>query len=230
MIDIHSHLLPFVDDGSNSEETSLLLLKNAQDIGVTDVILTPHYKTGFKKTPEELKEVFSSFVKKKNERNINVNLYLGNEIHYSKNTRKALKDNTVLSLNGTKYVLIEFEYFKPVDVTEVVYGLLLDGYIPIVAHVERYAYISIGDIIEIKNMGGLIQVNANSFVGDSKRRLKKRVKKLFKLSLVDFVASDEHAKRKNCLSLAREFVVKKYGNDIANKIFVENAKKIIGQA
>ena len=230
MIDIHSHLLPLVDDGSKDEEISLNRLIEAEKFGVTDVILTPHYKTDFKKTPEELREVFLGFNEKKNARNINVNLYLGNEIHYKKSTRNTLKEGLVLTLNGTKYVLIEFEYFKPTDVTEVVYGLLLDGYIPIVAHVERYAYVTNADIMEIKNMGGLIQVNAGSFVGDCKRRLKRRVKKLFKLSLIDFVASDEHASRQNYLSQARDFVVKKFGENVANKVFIENAKKIIGQA
>ena len=230
MIDIHSHLLPFVDDGSNNEETSLLRLLEAEKRGVTDVILTPHYKTGYNQTPEELKEIFSRFNDKKNARNININLYLGNEIYYKKSTRKTLKENEVLTLNGTKYVLVEFEYFKPTDVTEVIYGLLLDGYIPIVAHIERYAYVSNADIMEIKSMGGLVQVNAGSIVGDCKRRLKRRVKKLFKLSLVDFVASDEHAFRNNYLSLAKDFITKKFGKEVADKVFVENAKKIVGQA
>jgi protein-tyrosine phosphatase len=230
MIDVHSHLLPLVDDGSDSEELSLYLLKQAGLFGVTDMILTPHYKEGFKTSPEELKEIFSKFNQKKNEQGINVNLYLGNEIHYGKNTRKHLKDCSVLTLNGTKYVLVEFDYFKPIDATEVVYALIYDGFIPIVAHVERYVYISISDVLEIKSMGGLIQVNAGSLVGDVKGRLKRRVKKLIKLSLVDFIASDAHASRHNYLKSAYDYVNKKFGNETANKLFIENAKKIIGQA
>jgi protein-tyrosine phosphatase len=127
-------------------------------------------------------------------------------------------------------VLVEFDYFKPIDATEVVYALIYDGFIPIVAHVERYVYISISDVLEIKSMGGLIQVNAGSLVGDVKGRLKRRVKKLIKLSLVDFIASDAHASRHNYLKSAYDYVNKKFGNETANKLFIENAKKIIGQA
>ncbi len=230
MIDIHSHLLPLVDDGSESVETSLALLKYAEGTGVTDIILTPHFKTPYKKTPQELKEIFLEFNKRKDLENINVNLYLGNEVHYSKNTRKTLRENGALSLNGTNYVLIEFDYFNQTDVTEAVYGLIRDGYTPIVAHVERYSYVTLNDIIEIKEMGGLIQINASSLVGEVKGRTKKLIKKLFKLSLVDFVSSDAHANRKNYLALSYAYVLKKYGKEVANKVFVDNAKKIIGQA
>ncbi len=230
MIDIHSHILPFVDDGSESVETSLGLLKKAEDTGVTDIILTPHYKFSYKKSPEEIKAVFLELENKKKEANIGVNLYLGNEIHYSKNTRKILSENGVLTLNGTKYVLIEFDYFNQSDITEAVYGLIRDGFVPIVAHVERYAYVSIADILEIKEMGGLIQVNAGSLVGDCRRKIKKLVKKLFKLSLVDFISSDEHASRKNYFADARAYVTKKFGKEVSDKVFILNAKKIIGQA
>ena len=230
MIDIHSHILPFVDDGSESVETSLGLLKKAEDTGVTDIILTPHYKFSYKKSPEEIKAVFLELENKKKEANIGVNLYLGNEIHYSKNTRKILSENGVLTLNGTKYVLIEFDYFNQSDITEAVYGLIRDGFVPIVAHVERYAYVSIADILEIKEMGGLIQVNAGSLVGDCRRKIKKLVKKLFKLSLVDFISSDEQASRKNYFADARAYVTKKFGKEVSDKVFILNAKKIIGQA
>lgn len=230
MIDIHSHLLPLVDDGSASIESSIRRLKDAQNSGVTDIILTPHYKSGYRKTPQELREIFSKFNEEKIKQNVSVNLYLGNEILYGKNTRKTLKEQNVLTLNGTKFVLIEFDYFNVTDVTEVVYGLVRDGFTPIVAHVERYSYVSIGDIAEMKNLGGLIQVNASSFVGECSLRLKRRVKKLFKEDLVDFVASDEHVDRKNNLQLAKDYVTKKFGSETATRVFVENAKKIIGQA
>ena len=86
------------------------------------------------------------------------------------------------------------------------------------------------NIIEVKEMGGLIQVNAGAVIGDGKRKIKKLVKKLFKLSLIDFVASDAHSNRTNCFAMAYALVSKKYGKETADRTFILNAKKIIGQA
>lgn len=230
MIDIHSHLLPLVDDGSDSVETSLTLLRECEEMGVTDVVLTPHYKNPYKKTPEELKEVFNSFVKRKEENGIVVNLYLGSELHDSKNLKSRIKNGEVLTINGTKFVLVEFDYFNRTDITETIYSLVHSGYVPIIAHAERYVYFTLDEVIEAKSLGALVQVNASSIVGDAGKGSKKFARKLFKNSLVDFVASDMHMSRTNYLLEAKKIVEKKYGKDIAEKVFCENAKSIIGQA
>ena len=88
MIDIHAHILPNVDDGSNGMEESLKMLKDAEQQGITDVILTPHYRKEYDKTEQELLEEFNSFCAEKNKQGIDVNLFLGQEIYIEKDFKK----------------------------------------------------------------------------------------------------------------------------------------------
>lgn len=227
MVDIHNHVLPFVDDGSADVEQSLSILSEFGKDGVTDVIFTPHYRNAFNKTPEELKAVFVKFKNAVAKRGIPVNVYLGQEIFVTDALRSQLKSGRVLTLNGTRYVLIEFDYEKPCEVCETVYELVQAGYIPVVAHIERYSYLSVDDAIEVKQTGGLIQVNADSIVGENRKRYYGLIKKLFRLGLVDFVASDVHCGRINRLAEAKRFVEKKFGSDASEVTFRINGERII---
>ena len=113
------------------------------------------------------------------------------------------------------------------DITEVVYDLTRSGYIPIIAHAERYVNLTTNDVEEIKGLGGYIQVNASSVVGLSLRKSNAVAKKLLRKGLVDFVASDIHYFRKNKMKRAKMYVELKYGKEIKDLIFNLNAKKII---
>ncbi len=227
MIDVHSHILPFVDDGSSSVEESLGMLKAMEEKGITDVICTPHYGNAYVYLPKELKKVFSDFSKEKEKAGIKVNIYLGQEILYNKQVKANLLEGKNVSLNGSPYILIEFDYCSGYDMTEAVYTLVKEGYKPIVAHFERYTFVDVFTAQEIKNLGGYIQVNAGSVINKFGCKTKKRAKKLFDEDLVDFVASDIHSIRKNNMELAYEKIKKKYGIETANRVFIENAKEII---
>ena len=160
------------------------------------------------------------------EENICVNLHLGREVYVSKH----YKDNIVkfdATIKGSKYVLIEFDFDIVSEITETVHELVVSGYTPIVAHPERYDYMTFDDALEVKNMGGLIQVNADSIMASPLSRAKRFAVKLLKNGLVDLVASDIHWGRKNNLEGARKYVSSKFGEDVAEKLFNENAKKII---
>ncbi len=226
MIDIHTHILPFVDDGSADADLSLSMLKECVEQGITDVILTPHYRKMYKKTPSELKSEFEKF-KSLAEGQLPINIYLGQEFYIDGDYKANINKGEALTINDTKYLLIEFEYINDVEMVDIVYEIKMLGYVPIVAHYERYFDSDLSQAIEIKNVGGLIQVNADSLVGASKKFYHKLIKQLFKNDLVDFVASDVHYDRENLLSKAKRFVEKKYGKEMANRLFIENAKKLI---
>lgn len=225
MIDIHTHILPNVDDGSFDENLSISMLAECVKQGITDVILTPHYRKTYKQTPEQLKAEFETF--KSKVKDLPINLYLGQEFYIDGKYKTNITSGNALPINNTKYLLIEFEYINEVEMADIVYEIKRLGFTPIVAHYERYFDSDLSQAIEIKNLGGLIQVNADSLVGADKKYYKKLIKQLFKNDLVDFVASDVHHDRENFMLKAKTFVEKKYGKDRANKLFIENAKKLI---
>ncbi len=229
MFDIHTHVLPLVDDGSGSVETSLNMLRFMVEDGVTDVVLTPHYRGKYNKTAKELKSLFNEFKKQVLDAGINVNLYVGQEIFRTEDLINLVESKEVLTLNDTNYVLVEFPYHERIDVEEIVYDIVASGYTPVIAHIERYGYLSIDDVVTIKSFGALIQVNATAVLGDAPKYANKMVKKLLKAGLVDFVASDAHENRLPNLKDAHTLVKKKYGENYANALFTENAKKILSK-
>lgn len=225
--DIHAHILPLVDDGAYSEQQSLNMVREAAVQGVTDIVLTPHYRGGYKKTGKELISAFEDFKNTVKNADIPVNLYLGQEIYIGEDFKSLFLEEKILTLNGTEYVLIEFDFGYERDIAETVYELKQIGYIPVIAHFERYSYADIETALEIKELGGLIQINADSLVGKRKRKYKKLISELFVNELVDFVASDVHHNRPFLMKKARGYVSKRYGEAVAKKIFSENAEKII---
>lgn len=228
MIDIHTHILPLVDDGSFDINDSLQMLKEQLASGVTDVFLTPHLRGRYNLDEQSVKKAFDDFCKMVKDDDIDVNLYLGQEIYIEPEKPRLEEVKQIITMNNTKYVLIEFDFNEYTDIVETVYEASRLQYIPIVCHFERYTYATIETANQIKENGGLIQINASSVVGDDKRE-KKITKSLLKHRLVDFVASDMHKGRINRMQQAKKLIEKKYGIDYAQDLFYNNAKKIISK-
>ena len=227
MFDIHTHVLPFVDDGSKTLEDSLAMLFEAEKQGVTDMVITPHFRKDYAVLPQEIKQAFAKLSAAAHDAGVGVKLYVGQEFFINNDFKKDIADGKMLTIGGGKAVLIEFDYDLDTDIAEVVYQLKSMGYIPIVAHFERYKYADISVAEEIKALGGYIQINADGFFGKSKKRYYKKIKELIKNGLVDFVASDVHTFRGNYMLKAYNFVVKKFGEKTAAAVFTENAKQLI---
>jgi protein-tyrosine phosphatase len=228
MIDIHTHIIPFIDDGSSSIEHSLAMIDEAIHQGITDIICTPHYRKNiFIANVEDIKEKYQMIKDRTKDKTIR--LFLGQEIYCNKINEviEMVNNGTVITLNNSKYILLEFSYTNKIDISEIVYVTSLKGYIPIIAHTERYHYLDVEAVKEIKNSGGFIQINASSLMGKEGIRQRKFVFTLFREKLVDFVASDIHEKRKNWMSKAYRLVVKKFGQDYGQKVFFENALTIL---
>lgn len=227
MIDIHSHILPAVDDGSEDVTTSLSMLREACHQGITDVVLTPHYRADYLTDRYDLEKSFQEFKAAAQAEGLNVGLYLGQEIYAFDGVAKDIQDGKLLTMNGTKYVLVEFSLSREMDIAETVYGLIAKGFIPIVAHIDRYFYADVETAREVKEVGGLVQINAGTVCNSGGQR--RKAFEMIKEGLVDFVASDVHSKRINYMEKAYKVVKKKFGEDTANKLFNENAKILINK-
>lgn len=230
MIDIHSHLLFGVDDGADTIEESIEMLEDARKQGVTDMILTPHYRRQMFAYPTDVIEGHFDKLRQRAE-HIDINLYLGTEYHVNSSIIEYLQNGRCKTLANSNYVLAEYEYdteYKYIKAT--VQELLLHGYIPIIAHVERYGCMQeLTCVDELKDMGALIQVNADAVLGIDGFKAKQYTKKLLKSGYVDFVASDSHGmkKRKNNLGKCRDYLYKKYDSQYVDEIMEENALAII---
>ncbi|MFA6755265.1 MAG: CpsB/CapC family capsule biosynthesis tyrosine phosphatase [Bacilli bacterium] len=203
MIDIHTHIIPNIDDGSNSLTTSINMIKEEIVNGVDTIILTPHYRyRQFTPTKEEILTNYNLLLNEVNRLKLNIKLSLGEEIYYTNELDiiSLLKEGKLLTLNNSKYVLIEFNYHEPIeDVKEVIYSFLDNNYLPIIAHVERYTWMDIDLITSLKSIGALIQVNSSTIVGKDGFKQKRLVKKLHKLKLIDVVSSDIHSFRSSTM-------------------------------
>ena len=200
MIDIHNHLLFGVDDGSKSLEESIDVLKDMEKCGYKDIILTPHYIDGSRYSNEkdnnlERLEILKQELK---DRNININLYLGNEIYIDDDILDLLKENKLSTLNNSKFLLIELpmsgEYM---GYQELFKDLINNGYRVILAHPERY--LSFQDdydlIYELKDMGVLFQCNIDSLNGKYGPYAKEMLIQLLTDGKVSFLATDIHHKK-----------------------------------
>ena len=223
MIDIHTHILHRVDDGSPDLKTSIDIIKSEINQGVTDIFVTPHYilHRGYMSPFEENLPIFQELKEEVKNQGLEVNLYLGTEIYYNQKTLKDLADNLVKPLGDSKYLLVEFSlYEESEDIPEAINNLTAKGYIPIIAHPERYPYlVDINAYRYLKRMGAKIQINASSINGDYGRKIKKFVFNLISNDLIDFVASDVHSFRASKLLDAYNIISKKFSNEVANKLF-----------
>ncbi|MDD3170805.1 MAG: hypothetical protein PHO86_00625, partial [Bacilli bacterium] len=176
MVDIHSHIIPFIDDGSKTMEGSIALIEEAIKQGITDIICTPHYRPKmFEVDHEKTEKTFFQLQDATKDKNIR--LYLGQEIYCKRidSLLEILQNKKVFTMNNTNYLLLEFPYTDYVDISEIVYVMSIRKYQPIVAHIERYEYVKITDIQEIRKNGGLIQVNSSSIVGKDGHKIKNYV-------------------------------------------------------
>ncbi len=229
MIDIHSHVLHGIDDGSPNIETSIELIKYEAKQGVTDLFVTPHFNKfrGYLSDYQHNQKLFNELRQRVEDEKIDIRLHLGTEIYYDQHTLKHLSDKTVSPLGHSSFVLIEFSLDdESEDVPEAINNLTAKGYTPIIAHPERYPYMQKPEIYyHLRRMGAQIQINASSILGQYGRKIKKLCCQLIDQGYVDFVASDIHSFRQASLLDAYQAVCKKFDQQKAQDLFYN--KKIL---
>lgn len=232
IIDIHSHLIYQVDDGSKSLEQSIKYLDEAKKNGIEKIICTPHMR--HENRDKAIKCVKNFKILREEAIKRNIELYLGNEVLYSDNTLDLLKTKKIITLNQSKYLLIEFkrnESRSIDDIIEILEIFIENGYQPILAHPELYInYHNINYIRKIKEAGVMLQMDGTSVVkGKSPYKLRKFSKKLLKERLIDIIASDTHCtNERDYKSLKKAYkIVNKMDREYAKIIFYENQLDIL---
>lgn len=220
MIDFHSHILPGIDDGSRNLEQSIAMVNEAKKVGFTKIISTSHYMENYYECNEKNRKELLEQVQK----NVNgIELCLGNEIYITNNIVELLQNGQASSINGTKYVLFEFPLIttRPMNDKEVIYRLVENGYIPIIAHPERYPFIQENPdyLFELEEMGALFQANYGSIIGMYGLKAKKTLKILLKNNLISFFGSDAHRPEQVYNKMPK--IIKKLKKIISNEEFEE---------
>ncbi len=195
-IDIHSHILPGIDDGAADMTEALAMAEAAYSEGIRAIIATPHYgvmNPDFDRSKAE--QVFRETYSEIKKRWPDMLMVLGNEVFYSSSCIEALQTGKAMTLSNTNYVLVEF--YPDVSFREIEIGmrnLLNAGYIPVLAHIERYMCLEkeLDLVDELIEMGVYIQVNGRSFLRKRFDRRGSWCRTLLKNGMIHFVATDSH--------------------------------------
>lgn len=194
-VDLHSHLIPGIDDGAKDLETSLLLIKELKALGYKKLITTPHISDMFPNSSRTILEGYRILKEELSKQNIQIELEIGAEYYADEQFEILLESNDILSFGKERYLLFELSYFTPPqDIDNLIYDIKLKGYTPVLAHPERYLYwhLDFNKYRELKEMGTLFQINLNSTVGYYNKDIQHIAEELITQSLVDFIGSDTH--------------------------------------
>lgn len=199
LYDMHTHILPGVDDGAKNVNESLKLIKTLKNAGVTDICLTPHYYTHKESLKDFLKRRDEAFCELKSFIDDDINLHLGAEVYITKYLFINDDDLKSVCYNGTRHMLTEFPYNSAFEGESMMFiNKLLNNYgiTPVLAHVERYPNLlkNFDVLEELIDMGVIIQSNACSF---TEFPLKIKLTKMLKKGYIQLIGSDAHSEKRN---------------------------------
>jgi protein-tyrosine phosphatase len=230
MVDIHCHILPNVDDGSRSWEMTADMCRVAADDGIRHIVATPHCNHEFAFDRPRYEAMVSELREASLGR---VEFSIGCDFHFSyENITDALENPTRYTINGTRYLLMEFsDYGIPPKTNDHIFSLTSRGLAPIITHPERNPLLVRRPeyILELIDAGALVQLTANSITGFWGAKAKSVSEWLLRQGAVHVVASDAHDSRhrRPVLSEARLAVTKLVGDDVAEDLVLNNPQAII---
>ncbi len=234
MIDIHTHILPSLDDGPKTIEESIELCKIAANDGIKTIVATPHSKDGVyeAKSDETLRKVKELNIKLK-EIQLDLEILPGAEAHINERLVKDIESGEVLTINnGRKFLLLEVPFFfVPPATDKLISNLRSIGIVSIISHAERIIKFQKNPEIldQLVKSGTLIQITAQSLTGDFGSRERKCAEWLLKHEMVHFIASDVHSLvgRPPILSQALERAAEIIGEKKARALVSHNPEQII---
>lgn len=234
MIDMHNHGLFGLDDGAKSYEVMCDMIKTSYNCGVRTICFTPHAQDlrGNELDMELTHKTFELARDYCKNEYPDLNVYLGTELLYHYECVDAIASGRALTMNGSRYVLVDF--MMTPDVRSIRIGnerLLNSGYRPIIAHIERYPcfYGKLDLIKALKEAGAIIQINSAALLDGMFSRMRRWCLRLISNGLVDVISSDAHniGIRNPDMSGALALVRSKFGDEVAKDLFFENGKKIL---
>ena len=235
MYDLHCHILYGVDDGADTIFESLEMAEIARDGGTRGIVVTPHSyssPTELNFWDDDMKNRFSNLQKEIYQRGLDIKLFSGQEIYGRGEFVEHLLSGELITINSSRYPLIEFPFeVRSKYVLEKMEQLISEGFIPVIAHPERYTFVSenLESLEKLKKMGCLVQVNMGSFKGVFGHTAKAVSEKILGKRLADVVASDAHSPfvRSPFLADAHEHISERYSTDYAERLLSSNPEAII---
>ena len=235
MIDIHTHILPGIDDGARDLGDTLDMAEISVANGVTDMIATPHFNLprGYHNyVDEEYWRIFSLAKEAIEEAGIPLTLHPGMEVYTIPEVPQLVREGLLMTLNRSRYLLMEFDFSgDPTFADDMLHETAAEGIIPVIAHIERYHFVQ--EFPEIaegwKREGYVIQCNKGSFQGRFGRNERRLAYHLMDRRLVDVIASDTHrpySRTPNMLDVYDQLAMD-YPEDWLDELFTENPKKLM---
>ncbi len=234
MIDIHTHILPGLDDGARDYYDSIEMAVMAYESGTTEIVATPHcnipgvYGNYF---GEEFVDIFQRTCEVFVREQIPVHLMPGMEVFATIDLPQLLTEGKVMPINQTRYVLIEFDFGEDPDFADAILKQVADIHAwPVVAHVERYEFVQDDPQIIYRwlTRGYAIQVNKGSFLGRFGRRAERTAYRLLNHNLISAIASDAHSpqQRTTYMADAYESLAADYPKAYLDALFTKNPANI----
>lgn len=235
MIDIHAHIMPGIDDGAATMEEAIQMLKIAAENGVYAIVATPHcnmeglYENYF---DDDYYALYKRLEAEAAKENIPVQIIPGMEVYASENVLELLQQGKIITIGGSRYLLIEFGMQKDLALINfLIDELLAMGYIPVIAHPERYPYVQKTPQLAANwlKQGCLLQLDAGSVLGSFGRQAKNTAIYMLERNMVSFVASDAHGERHRTadLSTVFDFLCSNFSLDLAIMLLEDNPAKVI---
>ena len=195
-VDIHSHILPGIDDGSKSVDISIELLTKMKEYGIVNFVFTPHILGGvWENTPSTIEKAFDKLQNAVSKSELsNIHMRFAAEYMLDNNFRTILKNKDILTIKNS-FVLIEMSYLNPpINLYELLFDIQMAGYKPILAHPERYNFLhkKFDEYYKLKDAGCKFQVNLLSLTNYYGKHVNVIANKLIKNNLIDLVGSDAH--------------------------------------